>query len=399
MQYGGMRFIISIVTPTLLLSGLCHGQVTNEQQKAPKPVPTLVSKTSKLQIHELADLKRFQMGVIEFKDLDITESVELLKSNYEAICKETLETPHSLGFIFNEDINKRKVSITLGGSFIDIINQLTAIHDTQYERNDSVFTFSYLPISPEDNEVVTRIFKLPPEVFNKKDNSLYGNPIKIIANDPKMTLKWNPETSTLNAHGQQSAINRLNRYINNRLALTPIQCRITTKAFSFNPDLIKNDPIIEKIKTLSPFSEGEAQLLTRKLSQLKGSDIVTYPSVVARFNEKGTIEIIKEIPSLNSFIGFKQTHYMNSLSGLCISSALELNYHFIAGMKITNPDHLPEIDAKPVDLKKYQTKLKSIGRDGSTHVFKLDIPDSDQEHLLLMKMSIIDASGRPIKQY
>ena len=109
-----------------------------------------------------------------------------------------------------------------------------------------------------------------------------------------MTLKWNPETSTLDAYGQQSAINRLNRYINNRLALTPIQCRFVTKALSFNPDLIKNDPIMEKIETLSPFSEGEAQLLTRKLSQLKGSEVVTFPSAVARFNEKYTIEIIKD---------------------------------------------------------------------------------------------------------
>jgi len=39
-----------------------------------------------------------------------------------------------------------------------------------------------------------------------------------------------------------------------------------------------------------------------------------------------------------------------------------------------------------------------LGRDGFTHVFKLDIPGSDQEHLILITPSIIDATGYPLKK-
>jgi general secretion pathway protein D len=42
------------------------------------------------------------------------------------------------------------------------------------------------------------------------------------------------------------------------------------------------------------FSDGQVQLIMRGLSQKKGSDLMTAPSVTARSGEKATIEIIRE---------------------------------------------------------------------------------------------------------
>jgi len=359
---------------------------------------TKVQKTApvntSLETHSSEDLKLFHMGQIEFNKMDFKSSTELLKRNYFILCKETSNTPLPLEIKIENSVSKHNLTLTLGGTFEQILDQLCAIHDMHFEQEDTTFTCSPFsqPVT-DSKQTVTTSLRVPPSTSNKQT-------LNLLANTNNVTMTWDDPRSTITLSGKQTAVSYIKRIAERMFTIRTfsksVQYKILTKTVSFKHGSVTLSAPIKQLLEKEILNEGETQILLREVSKSENAKITAYPSILSRFNEEAKIEIIKNAPREQGTIG----HTIQSsiiLKGMSMHLKSKLNYHSITGMKFAELDNFPVIKpGESVQINKYDYPMEGVARDGYTHLFKLNISESNTEDWILMKTYLLDASGNRI---
>ncbi|MGJ8655023.1 MAG: hypothetical protein ACSHX6_01130 [Akkermansiaceae bacterium] len=312
-------------------------------------------------------------------------------------CEETLETPLPLLIKLEdpEPIKHPKFSVKLQGNFEEILNQLCAIHGMEMKVKDQSYIIS-TQASIEDEAPVTINLQVAPDLINEEAQSTKITSIKnlnLLVDDKKLQLFYKRQTATLIIQGPAHSAERVKRIVENVNSISPVQIKILSKIISYSP--LTMTPEIKNILAKGILTEGEKQILLRFTAQLKGTETASLPSIVTRPNEQATIEIIRETLKPKSFLGHK-LQFQASIKGLSIEIDHQLNYHQTANMNFCKPgDSKAPLDKDaPIKILKHKANFNLTARDDLTHVLKVNIPNSNKEHYLLIKSTVIDATGK-----
>ena len=390
MHHGEMKLIILLIAPLIL------GLITQAKDsvQSSDAIPVIISRSPKILTHQVSDLKDFRMADIKLNNLDFEASIKLLKNSYSNICEETNDTTLPLEFKIHKSASKRKVSVTLHGTFENMLNQLCAIHSIQYKQVGNTFQFSSLKTSVDEiDPVVTVSISLPPDSFNFGPSQ---QQLKILANSEKLITKWSKPQASLIVSGKQSEVSHLTRIAKSLYHFRPIQAKVGIKIISYDPTSSKLSPILKQSLTQSIFDEAQTKLLFRNFSKQIGINVNTLPSIVSRINEEASIQLFNEVPTPKSPLSLGHEFKINvhSIKGLSVDMNSSVIYDYISGMKFEKSSTLPANMPKEIKPKKYQAQMKTQGRDRSTHLFKVNIPESNLDHWITMQISLMDATGR-----
>lgn len=179
---------------------------------------------------------------------------------------------------------------------LDIIEQLVNELKDQKPKQVRMAT-KFVEIQQENTDELSFDWIVSPVPLNSSANSFLGG--GTIGNGSSRTgsnfhspvngisISGIPTDSTQNVTNIVSAGNRSGDYAINRDSID---------SFLNNPNRdSQNTSVAPGIMSFTGlFTDGQVQMIMRGLSQKKGADVMTAPSIVARSGEKATIEIIRE---------------------------------------------------------------------------------------------------------
>jgi hypothetical protein len=170
----------------------------------------------------------------------------------------------------------------------------------------------------------------------------------------------------------------------------PLQHKLQTKMIEIAAGVEWEPP------QASQLGDEQAQQMLRKLSQIKGIDLVTAPSIVSRSGQQATIEIINEViaPDANAPNEMK-THNVGvvidtRLAPLGFGHQVDLNFTDTTG-GVNSKTGFAEISEHAAITNKGYTG------DTGTQVQVQTHPDGSRT-LLLITPTLLDATGKPARE-
>jgi beta-lactamase regulating signal transducer with metallopeptidase domain len=176
----------------------------------------------------------------------------------------------------------------------------------------------------------------------------------------------------------------------------PLQIKFSSKFNETTPEVGFADGGI--------YNDSQVQLIMRKLAQKRGTDLMTAPSVTARFSERTVVEIIHEVPGSRKqiaargpkapipFVGINLSFVPRLANELIVDLEWAADYRFVPGAGI---EAKPPVDMNPDKIKVIKRASSTALSSGKTVCANLGETEHGKFLTLLITAEIIDATGRP----
>lgn len=254
--------------------------------------------------HEYAKLKDFIIPELKLEQSTFKQALHDLRDHYYDVCQLTGEKPIHFKFVIHgTPIDPHTITIT-NRSFLKNLNILALLGGMKMTQERRIITLTAID-SLGSHE--TKTILVPPGISKKlaprHQGTVHDEASKILkqlAHATKTELSLNPAKSTLTLSGDSLEIERIEALINQYIRTRPTQIRTMSKIITVSKEAMRalasseNQTIQLDEKSAQTFSAVETQMIMRGLAQTPGTDLVTAPSVLARPNEKFTIEVIQD---------------------------------------------------------------------------------------------------------
>ncbi|MFC0018770.1 hypothetical protein [Roseibacillus persicicus] len=333
--------------------------------------------------HEPEHLPKFHLPAFEAENVSLPELVQMILQSYIDVCTVTKQEPLRFSVSYPDNLGDRKDFSWKGGSLITALRMAGIIFDARLERAETQLHFESFDekSNSTSSELLTQSFRVSPYIrdvirgllpkeMSNPDDSVPTLLAKIGFNQHSdAEILFDPVTANLFVHDDATQLEKLSQIIEELASTsTTKQVHVTSKVVQTN----------ESITDLQSRVRNEGmELVMRNLAQQKGTDIMTMPSVLSRFGEEATIEIIQE--NGDDWTGIRQTGNVTGY-GFGVSQQI----HF---------ENRPGENADGLSSQDWQTE--DVGPQGFTKVHQ----ETDANGLTSIHFStyqVIDATGRPV---
>jgi hypothetical protein len=352
--------------------------------------------------HPPERLSQFYLPQVSIDGMSLEAALKKLQASYEEACRETGETPLALTFSVPPG-HDRLLTVQIGTRTLDgAIHLLAAMSGMLVERKGSEYAFEE-PV--ETGEPRTRSFRVPPDFFNAPESADYpfvqvAAPSKIspadyfagkgISLDPNTRLRFSPGAGTVvidtTSMADELAIGRL---IGLASSETMPQHKVDTKILEIGKDVDWKPPANAQL------DEEAMQLFMRELAQTQGIDLKTMPSTVARDGQAAKIEIVRNyifpVPGSENEFKSEDVGVVLDVTPVVLGFGQKLD----VGFNATAVDEDPKSGEFKV-VNRASITDNSFSRDSATSLHIETRPDGSRV-LLLVKSTMIDATGRPVR--
>ncbi len=377
-----MKYITSLGFTLAILLSCCS------EKKA--PVTPEVSKEL-IDQHSYDNLDHFQMGEIDFIDLNLEDSLQKLISKYKTICSETSLQPLDISTVVLITSNTKQ-TLSLKGSFEYILAQLCLIYGAEMETNNAgKYTF-YATAQGGEHQTLT----IPmPQVADQ---------LSELGQIFNSSVYFSSTGSLVVVNGQATNLKRFRKFIENRGLQNSIQIRSSTKLLNI-PDGGLNTELSSLLDNSHNLTEDQTQQLLNQISSIPDTDIMTLPSIVSRLGEDADINLTNELElhlenrklprEAHHWVGYT-LHLKADCFGFNIVTDLQYVNQSVGdfdGMKM-------EVDTRAVidsrnQIDTYATSNRSNIANGNISIIKIK-PQGGKFNYLLLNQTVVDTTGRPI---
>jgi hypothetical protein len=349
--------------------------------------------------HSPERLKDFMLPEIALEGLTLAEALQKLMGVYGEACKKSGEVPLRLSFDVPPGAAK-KLNLRLSGrNFTSSVQLLAALSGMTASRNGLAYQFK--PIIDE-RKPVSRSIQVPPDISSMLGElagraTAADSPPQIPVSELFRKLLSNLDPSTrlsLTASGilnlettstaDAAAVAALIQGVSQR----PLQHKFTAKVVNLAAGVEWTPPDV------SQMTDAQLHLLMHEMAQIKGTELMTLPSVTSRGGQSSNVELIREwiVPIDDSEEEF-ETYNVGQVMQLQ-ASALGFGHDVAFDFS----DTTAEVDAetgKPSFIKRIDVKDSGFSTDNGTRFVVQTRPDGSKS-VVLVTSTMIDATGRPL---
>ncbi len=341
--------------------------------------------------------------------LGLEDALRKLNVAYVDACRKSGEVPLPLTFSIAPPGSAKKLTLHLpAGNFSSSVRLLATFSGMKASRDGREFHFESLA---GDRKQVKREFQVPPG-FNSDLEEIAGGVIRpgedpFVVLDPMVRttvgecllalgIDLDPSTHlTLKPSGvlaletssaaDAAAIEELAKVLAER---PRVALKFTAKAVEISADSDWSPPDVSRM------TDNEVQMLMRELSQKKGTELQTMPSVTCKNGQNSSIEMIQEViyPKDDSSGSFEKrnTGKVLKLQGSLLGFGHEVGLDFTD----TTVEYDPRSN-KPTFTERTAMKETGFTSDGGTRLIVQTRPDGSKT-VMLLNATMIDATGRPV---
>ncbi len=329
--------------------------------------------------HRPDQLRDFMLPEMEIEGLVLESALAKLKAAYEEACRFSGETPHQLVFDVpsgGDPLHLRLSARNLDGS----IRLLGAVAGFHVQRQGAEYRFTKIE---ENRKLVKRTLEADPNLRNARI---------LIADLTAQGLRLDPSTRVLlGADGRitletMSAADEAAVMAIFDLDHSSFQHELEMKVIELQAGMDWTPP---EGASLDP--EQEMAML-RELTQRRGVDLLTTPTIMARNAQPATIELVREhiVPSETGEGGF-ETHDVGVIvllqpSALGFGHQVDLNFR----------EAVADYDQPPGSQFYDRTHITDAGfsANGASRLLMQTREDGSRV-LVLLKPTLMDVTGRP----
>ena len=356
--------------------------------------------------HEYTQLKDFIIPELKLEQATFKQALYDLRDHYYDVCQLTGEKPIHFEFVIHgTPIDSHTITIT-NRPFLKNLKILSILGGMEMTREGQIITLTAIDSAGRHE---TKTIVVPPGISKKLAPRHQGTAhaeaskiLKQLAHASKTELSLNSIKSTLTLSGDSLEIKRIEALTNQYIRTRPTQIRVMTKIITVSKEAMtaldssENPALQLDRKSIQTYSASEAQMIMRALAQTSGVDVVTAPSVLARPNEKFTIEVIQDaiFPSptpeaefIEDWTGFKIT---GQPSRLGFGSIPKLTYNRGIMIRSNNAD-------TPISIKHRKDSIENFIPADKTIMAPLQ-SDEGKTTYLFLTLEEIDAAGVKINQ-
>lgn len=351
--------------------------------------------------HPPERLNQFYLPQVDIDRLPLETALAKLQAAYEDACRETGETPLSLTFSVPPG-QDRLLRVEIGTRTLDgAIHLLAAISGMLVERKGCQYVFE-LPV--ETGEPRTRSFRVPSDFFDAPESAddpfvQVAAPSKIspadyfagkgITLDPDTRLKFSPVAGTVVIETTRAADElAVGQLIGLASSETMTQHKVDTKILELGKDVDWTPPANAQL------DEEAMQFLMRELA-IKGVDLMTMPSITARHGQVAKVENVRElispVPGSDSETRTDPVGVVLDVKPVVLGFGQVLD----VGFDLTEGDIDPQTSQAKI-VNRASITDRSFSRDSTTRLHVETRPDGSRV-LLLIKSTLVDAAGRPVR--
>lgn len=359
--------------------------------------------------HAPERLKEFMLPEIAIDGLTLGEALRKLMAAYQDACLKSGETPLPLVFTVPAAATRKLTLHLPAGNFNASVQLLATLSGMKASRKDREYRFE--PLTGERKQVSQEL-PVPPD-FNTTLNVMAGVETAIEPGDPfarqepivrkteiecltALGLDLDPSTHvSLGASGKltlkttsaadAAAISELAKSLSEH---PPMQTKFTSKILELPSGADWTPPNGSRMR------DDEVQMLMREMSQTKGVELQTTPTVTARNGQNATVEIIREVIYPTDDTG-KNFETRNVGKVLNLQGSLLGFGHEVATTFTDTTGGLDPSTGKAAFDKRTDMADTGFSSDGGSRFIVQTRPDGSRT-VLLLNSTMIDATGRPI---
>jgi hypothetical protein len=338
--------------------------------------------------HGAHQLRDFHLAPLEISGMSLAAALEKLRAAYEDACRISGETPLRISFLLPPG-SPRPLTLSLQSKSMDAgIRLLGAMAGLKVRREGSSYHFQ----KPEE---LGRSVSIPlPESFAQGlgefsgVGSEAGDLLGILAAmgfeiSPAAALRNDGRTAITTASAADHAA--ITALIDLVARNPPIQYSSQTKIIKLAADSTWKMPDASNLTT------PEVQFLMREFSQMRGTVLMTAPSVVSRAGQETKVEILRDVIVPNESGGFD-----TRAAGLTIAAAPS-SLAFGAASKLDVKDTAYELDPATgkFDFRDRINITDSFYAKNSDTRLMLETHADGSRTLVLVSHLPVDANGQP----
>ncbi|WP_226895138.1 hypothetical protein [Luteolibacter marinus] len=308
----------------------------------------------------------------------LSSALKELNNRYKQACHESGESPVALDFELPPGIDPLMQLKLRPGTLDGMIRMLAAMAGLECRREGARFVFekptgeggeTELKVSPD---FLSRLASLAgrefPSGFGPKERlAALGLPL-----DPESRITFRASSSSLDLGAATAADQaRVAGFVKALADEQPVQHKLQTKLIRISPGLDwepEDHPVVDGVGV---------DLMLRKLAQMKGVDLISMPSVMARSGEEATVTIDRlSIGITSELLGFGEK--------------IDATY--------VEREELPEASGGEVEpAERSRIELSGFTADAATRMKSQPNPDGSRT-LLLVTPTAVDPTGRPFRR-
>ncbi len=352
--------------------------------------------------HSPERLREFYLPEADIDGLKLEAALQKLVAAYEEVCRETGESPLRLTFTVPPG-HDRPLTVKLGAKTLDAsIRMLAAVSGLKVVRKGSEYLFE---APAETGAQRTMSLRVPPDFYNAPEPP--GDPFKEpappskispadyfagkgITLDPETRLRYSSATGsvvlTTTRAADEVAVSGL---IDFAFSETPGQHKLETQIIKLPAGIEWTPP------DTSQFDDAGLQEMMRTFAQRNGVELITIPTTTVRSNEErgGLIEIGRELITPLEAGGF-ETRWVGINMQL---KAGPVGFGQDVALRFTDTaEDVDPASGNPIVTTQTDISAKSFTGDGVSQLHLQTSPDGTRT-LLLVKPTLIDATGRPVR--
>jgi hypothetical protein len=339
----------------------------------------------------------FFLPAQEINNLTLAEALNQLRTAYEATCRETGEVPLQVTFQLPSQPSTR-ISLKLGRRTLESsVHLLAAVTKLTVRRHGREYRFTAAADSPSQHS--TASLKLPLNfqaiLFPVAGNQpMSAESLRALTSiglelDPNTRLTLDPNlklTIETTSAADRAALASL---VESAKLDPPLQAKLTTRILEIGADVEWNYPD----GTL--LDDSQAQAFFRKMSQTKGVELLTAPSVQALPDQPANVLIGRElITPVKGTENEFETH-MVGLEISLISNPLGLGHHVDMNFTSTTGG-VDDVTGEAAIIERAAVQGNGFSGDGATRLQVQTRPDGGRIVVLVTPM-LIDSTGRPAR--
>ena len=248
--------------------------------------------------HRPEQLWNFVLPEMVIDGLTLDAALVKLKGTYDEVCRKTGDTPLALTFVTASE-KPTVLHIKLpNGTFQTSLQLLASAAGMKAERKELEYRFE--PLTSEKR--LTKILRVAPDFASSIEAMAIApppenqRPITVLLAeiglgiDPaaKISLSASGVLTLANIRAADAAA--ITDFTQTLSSQRPKQIRFTVKVL----ELAKNANVT--LPEADPMTDGQSLRFQRKVSEQKGVDLMTLPTVISRCGEPATVEIVRDFP-------------------------------------------------------------------------------------------------------
>ena len=348
--------------------------------------------------HPPERLNQFYLPQVSIDGLPLEAALKKLQAAYEDACRETGETPLALTF-FVPPGQDRLLTVKIGGgTFDNSIRLLASLSSLKVKREGSAYLFE---APAETGKLVKKSLPVPPDILSRLKSAASSQSAANvdfagalaalgIELDPSTRLRFSPGSSTVQIETTRAADEvAVSTMVERLLGERPIQHKVDTKILELGKDVEWTPPENAQL------DEAGMQLLMRELAQMKGVDLMTAPSTVARDGQAAKVEIVREyifpVPGSENEFNSEDVGVVLDVMPVVLGFGQKLD----VGFNVTEVEMDPRSNEFKI-VNRASITDHSFSRDSATRLHVETRPDGSRV-LLLVTSTLVDATGRPVR--